>query len=310
MTTTPFPRSAGTVARLEDVTHRYGPTVALNGVDLELHAGEVTALLGPNGAGKTTTVHLLLGLLAPAAGRVSVFGRAPRTLAARQRMGAMLQISKVPETLRVREHLELVASYYPAPLPVEETLRLAGLEGLERRLFGRLSGGQKQRLLFALAVCGNPDLLFLDEPTTGLDVEARRELWDCVRRLVADGRTVLLTTHHLEEADALAGRVVVLNEGRIVADGTPVEIKGRAAGRWIRCRTWAAEPAVASWPEVSEVRRHGPSLEIWAREAEPVVRRLLDLDADLADLEVRSAGLEEALLALTAEPPASQEIAA
>ncbi len=305
-----FP-AAPAVASLEGVTKRYAKVTALDRVDFEIHAGEVVGLLGPNGAGKTTAVHLLLGLIRPTEGAASTLGHEPWSMAARTRIGTMLQIAKVPDTLTVREHVELTASYYPAPRPVAETLALAGLGGLESRLFGRLSGGQKQRLMFALAICGGPDLLFLDEPTVGLDVEARRELWQCVRRLADAGRTVLLTTHHLEEADALAGRIVILDRGRVVAEGTPEQIKRRAAGSLIRCTTTIDAATAAGLPGITAVERSGPRLHLAAAQAEPVVRRLLDLDPRLADLEVRAAGLEEALFTLTARNATeTEEVAA
>jgi ABC-2 type transport system ATP-binding protein len=198
---------------------------ALRGIDLAIAPGELLALLGPNGAGKTTAVRILLGLASPTAGQATVFGHHPASRYARLRRGALLQVAKVPETLKVREHIELFSSYYEKPLPVAESIAAAGLGGIENRLFGNLSGGQKQRVLFALAICGNPDLLFLDEPTVGLDVESRRALWARIRGFVARGGSVLLTTHHLEEADTLAHRVAVINQGRIVAEGTPAEIK-------------------------------------------------------------------------------------
>jgi len=286
-------------AALAGATKRYGDTTALAGLDLEVQPGEVLALLGPNGAGKTTAVSLLLGLVSPDEGTARLFGRDPRSPAARSRAGAMLQVSKVPETLRVAEHVELFSSYYPRPLPVAETIALAGLAGLERRPYGELSGGQKQRLMFALAVCGDPDLLFLDEPTVGLDVTARRGLWDRVRELVGRGRTVLLTTHHLEEADALADRVVVLDRGRVLACGSPAEIKARAAGRRIRCTTRAAREAIAALPGVTRVERQGGETVVLATAAEPVVRELFRRDPGLSGLEVTGAGLEDAFLALT-----------
>ncbi|MDP9120830.1 MAG: ABC transporter ATP-binding protein, partial [Acidobacteriota bacterium] len=224
------------VAELRGVSKSYGDVVALVDLDFSIRAGEVVALLGPNGAGKTTAVQLLLGLLRPSAGTVRLFGCEPRRAAARTRVGAMLQVSKVPETLKVREHLHLISSYYPCPLPRGQVLAAAGLEGLEERSFGQLSGGQKQRLLFALALCGGPDLLFLDEPTAGLDVESRRALWQQIGERSRGGCAVLLTTHHLEEADVLADRIVVLGRGRVIAAGTPAEIKSRVLGRRIRCR--------------------------------------------------------------------------
>src|SRR5271167_1359804 len=206
------------VASTRDLTKSYGPIVALRNLNLEVRAGELLALLGPNGAGKTTLVRMLLGLALPDSGSVSVFGADPHQGHVQPRLGAMLQVAKVPETLRVREHIDLFSSYYPKPLPLAEVLSIAGLVEIKNRKFGELSGGQRQRVLFALAICGNPDLLFLDEPTVGLDVEARRLLWDEIRKLVARGKTVLLTTHYLEEADALADRIVVINKGSIVAE--------------------------------------------------------------------------------------------
>ncbi len=301
--------TAEPVAWLAGASKTYGDVVALDHVDLEIRRGEVLALLGPNGAGKTTTVNLLLGLARPSAGDVRLFGCPPHDTAARRRVGAMLQISGAPQTLTVREHVQLVSSYYPDPLPLAETLALAGLEGLERRPFGKLSGGQKQRVFFALAVCGNPDLLFLDEPTVGLDVEARRGLWQCIRQLVSGGRTVLLTTHYLQEAEELASRVVVLGRGRVVAAGTPEEVKALTHGRRIRCRTRLAAAELVTWPDVDRVERHGDVTELLARRAEPVVLELLQRDRQLSDLEIKSAGLEEALIALT-EDNEPEEIAA
>jgi ABC-2 type transport system ATP-binding protein len=217
------------VAELRCVTKRYGPVEALRGIDLSIAPGELVAMLGPNGAGKTTAVRVLLGLAAPTSGQATVFGVPPDSQEAKLQRGALLQVAKVPETLRVREHIELFSSYYATPLPIQETIAAAGLKGIEDKLFGDLSGGQKQRVLFALAICGNPRLLFLDEPTVGLDVEARRGLWTRIREFVARGGSVLLTTHYLDEADALAHRIVVINRGRIVAEGTPAEIKTRGS---------------------------------------------------------------------------------
>ncbi|HUI56111.1 MAG TPA: ABC transporter ATP-binding protein [Bryobacteraceae bacterium] len=215
------------VAELRGVTKRYGAVEALRGVDLAIAPGELVSLLGPNGAGKTTAVRILLGLAAPTSGEAQVFGCHPACHQARVRRGALLQVGKVPDTLKVREHIELFSTYYEKPLPLAETISAAGLAGIENRLFGALSGGQKQRVLFALAICGNPPLLFLDEPTVGLDVESRRALWGRIRGFVARGGSVLLTTHHLEEADALAHRIAVINQGRIVAEGTPAAIKAQ-----------------------------------------------------------------------------------
>ena len=287
------------VASLEGVNKNYGEVRALRGVDFHVRAGELVALLGPNGAGKTTAVKLLLGLIPPNAGRVRVFGGDPTNPENRMRTGAMLQVGRVPETLRVREHIDLFSTYYPNPMPAAQVLAAAGLEKLSGRKFGDLSGGERQRVLFALAICGDPDLLFLDEPTVGLDVEARRMLWDEIRRMVDRGKTVLLTTHYLQEADALAERVAVINKGEIIAIGTPAEIKAKTAGKRIRCITSLSIASLRQIPGVTEAKEDREAVEIHAVEAEPVVRELLARDAKLSGLEITSAGLEEAFLALT-----------
>ena len=292
-------RDGRPVAELRRAVKRYGSVTALAGVDFAVRPGEVVALLGPNGAGKTTAVHLLLGLIRPSAGEATLFGRDPRSAEARMRTGVMLQISKVPETLKVREHVDLISSYYPRPLPRQEVLSAAGLTGLEERLFGKLSGGQRQRLLFALALCGDPSLMFLDEPTVGLDVESRRVLWGVIEEKAAQGRSVLLTTHYLEEADALADRIVLIDRGRVIAEGAPAEIKARAADRKVRCRTALPLDVVAAMPGVQGVRRDGDLIELFAADAERVIRELLGRDPGLSALEVRGADLEEAFLALT-----------
>jgi ABC-2 type transport system ATP-binding protein len=211
----------------------------------------------------------------------------------------MLQTAKVPETLRVREHIDLFSSYYPAPLPLAQTLAIAGLETIKDRKFGDLSGGQKQRVLLALAICGNPDLLFLDEPTVGMDVEARRALWEQIRNLVARGKTVLLTTHYLHEADALADRVIVINKGSIIAEGTPTQIKAQTSGRRIRCVTTLPLDLIRRINGVLDVRQDREAVEIQAAQAESVLRGLLLQDPNVSGIEVTSAGLEDAFMALT-----------
>lgn len=287
------------VASLDAVSKNYGPVRALREVSFRVQAGELVALLGPNGAGKTTAMKLLLGLMPPNRGKVRVFGADPTNPENRIRTGAMLQVGRVPETLRVREHIDLFSSYYQKPLPAAQVLAAAGLEKIRDRKFAELSGGQKQRVLFALAICGDPDLLFLDEPTVGLDVEARRMLWEEIRQLVDRGKTVVLTTHYLQEADALADRVAVINQGEIIAEGSPAEIKAQTSGKKIRCVTGLELDWVRRLPGVTEVRNDRGAIEIHAGEAEPVVRELLNRDSGLSGLEVTSAGLEEAFLALT-----------
>jgi ABC-2 type transport system ATP-binding protein len=287
------------VATLEAVNKNYGAVRALRSVNFRVRAGELVALLGPNGAGKTTAVKLLLGLMPPNSGKARVFGGDPTNPENRTRTGAMLQVGRVPETLRVCEHIDLFSTYYRKPLPVSDVLAVAGLEKIRNRKFAELSGGQKQRVLFALAICGDPDLLFLDEPTVGLDVEARRMLWDEIRGLVDRGKTVVLTTHYLQEADALADRVAVIHQGEIIAEGTPAEIKSQTGGKKIRCITSLDLNSLRQIPGVTEVKTDREAVEIHATEAEPVVRELLSRDSNLSGLEVTSAGLEEAFLTLT-----------
>lgn len=289
------------VATLHSVTKRYEKIPALDNFSFQLRAGEVVALLGPNGAGKTTAVRLLLGLIAPTAGTARVMGRDPRDSETRTRIGAMLQVARVPEVLRVCELIDLFRSYYPQPMDVRDVTRIARLEGLENRMFAKLSGGQKQRTLFGLSICGNPDLVVLDEPTTGMDIESRRALWDEVRQLASAGKTVLLTTHYLEEADTLATRVVVINHGKIVCEGTPSEIRSSISGRRIRCITQLDPAFLFTLPTVTDVKRDREALVVTAEAAEDVVREMLLRDRTLSGLEIASPALEDAFVALTSQ---------
>jgi ABC-2 type transport system ATP-binding protein len=295
----PVKAAAASAAALQNVTHRYGSHTALRDLSLTLHPGEVVAILGPNGAGKTTAVKLLLGLLKPSEGAATVFGQSPTNRIVRQRIGAMLQVARVPETLAVGEYLDLFRSYYPHPLPTAQIIAAAGLDGIDKRQFKDLSGGQKQRLLFALALCGDPDLVFLDEPTLGMDIETRHNLWREVRALADRGKTVLLTTHYLEEADTLADRILVIAEGAVVAQGTPTEIKSRVTGRKIKCVTSLTNAFLLALPGVRSVDATGAGITITVDAAEDVLRNILAADASLHSLEVSSPALEDAFLALT-----------
>jgi ABC-2 type transport system ATP-binding protein len=290
-----------TIANLDGASKRYGAVLALDRVSLDLRRGEVLAVLGPNGAGKTTAISLLLGLIKPDTGTAGVFGMLPQSLAARRRVGAMLQTTAVPETLTVGELIALFRSYYPHPRTVADTIVLAGVDDLLRSRYGRLSGGQQRRVQFALAICGRPQILFLDEPTTGLDIVARESLWKTIRRLVGEGCAVVLTTHYLEEAEALADRVSVLARGRVVAEGSVAMIRGRVAQRRIRCVSRLDVDAIGAWPEVRSVVRDGERIEIVTDAAETVVRQLLFEDTQLQELEVRRAGLAEAFVEITKE---------
>lgn len=287
------------VASLAGAVKRYGALTALDGLDLMLHRGELLALLGPNGAGKSTAISLLLGLVRADAGKVELFGQDPQQIDARRRIGVMLQSALLPNTLRVSELLRLTASYYPSPRSLQETAVLAGIEDLLSRRYAALSGGQQRRVQFALALCGRPELLFLDEPTVGMDIDARQKLWAAIRRLVAEGCAVVLTTHYLEEAEALAQRVVVLAKGRVLSEGSVDALRSRVALTRIRCISDLDADTLATWPHVSHTEREGAHLHLHSDAPENVLRRLLDADPALSELEVRRAGLAEAFTELT-----------
>jgi ABC-2 type transport system ATP-binding protein len=291
------------LAELRRASKRFGTgdkaVDAVRELDLTVLPGEVLAVLGPNGAGKSTAIGMLTGLTAPTGGAALLFGQDPRSITARQRTGVMLQSSGVPETLRVRELLAAFRGYYPDPLPLDTVIAAAGLAGLENRLFGALSGGQQRRVLFGVALCGDPELLFFDEPTTGLDPEIRRTLWATLRELARSGRGVVLTTHYLEEADALADRIVVLDRGRIIAEGTPSAVKSLVQGRRITARTEVTVAEAAHWPEVRSASREGPWLTLLVGTPEPVLAALLTRDPQVSGLTVTETSLEEAFLTLT-----------
>ncbi|WP_290887937.1 ABC transporter ATP-binding protein [Arenimonas sp.] len=301
----PDPNRPPVLARLAAAGKRYGAVQALEAVDLAIHAGQVLAVLGANGAGKTTALGLLTGRLSPDAGRAELFGGDPRDPRRRRGIGVMLQDGELPDTLRVAEHVRLFSSYYPSPRPLAETLALAGLADLARRPYGALSGGQKRRVQFALAICGRPPLLFVDEPTVGLDVESRRAFWAVLRQLREEGTGIVLTTHYLEEADALADRIVLMAGGRILADDSPAGIKARADGKRLRAHSTVAAAELASWPGVLRVDTTAAGTELVTREAEQVLRRWLAADSGLAELEVRPLSLEEAFVSLTRDPAAA-----
>jgi ABC-2 type transport system ATP-binding protein len=282
---------------------RYGEIEALRGLDLTVEPGEVVALLGPNGAGKTTTVSLALGLRRPTAGSARLFGLDPTDRRARSRCGVVLQESGVTGVLTVSEIIDLVRAYYPAPLPTTAALAMAGLQNLVATRVGALSGGQRQWLFFALAVCGDPHALFLDEPTVGMDVEARQLFLAGLRRFAASGKTIVLTTHYLEEADQLARRIVVIDRGMVIADAPPAEVKARVAGKRVSFRV--ARPLAAATFEGLPVQRleiADRRVRLLSNEPEAVLRELFAGGVAIEDLEVVGATLEEALLSLTRRP--------
>jgi ABC-2 type transport system ATP-binding protein len=286
------------LARLSGVTKRFAEVQALAGLDLEVRPGELLAVLGPNGAGKTTAIALMLGLQKPDAGEVRLFGSSPHDLAARRGIGVMMQEVALPDALRVRELIAMTQAYYPTPLTLAEAIALAGVEKIAERPYAKLSGGQKRQAQFALAICGRPRLLFLDEPTTGLDINARETLWSTLKGVVAGGTSIVLTTHYIEEAQALADRVVVMAKGRRVAEGTVQEMRALVSRKRIECVTALPAEAIAAWPEVTAAEAgDGRQVAITTTDAEAVVRKLLAADPTLSDLEVRRAGLSEAFAA-------------
>jgi ABC-2 type transport system ATP-binding protein len=295
--------------RVERVTRRFDATVALDDVSLTVHRGEVVGLLGPNGAGKTTLLNLVSGVRRPDAGTVRLFGRDPRDAVARVRLGTTPQETGLPATLRVGEVAAFVAGHYPDPLPVGELLETFGLTDLARRQTGGLSGGQKRRLAVALAMAGRPDLVLLDEPTTGLDVDARHVLWDALRSFHARGVTVVVTSHYLEEIEALAERVVVVDHGRVLADGTLRDVVGRVALRRVTLSV-EDDAAVARLDVLAGVVRRDTDPAtgrhvLLTPDADALVRELVTAAVPFHDLEVRSASLEEAFLSLTREEVAA-----
>ncbi|GAA2016736.1 ABC transporter ATP-binding protein [Pseudokineococcus marinus] len=283
------------LVRLAGATRRYGDVTALDGVTLDVPAGQLLGLLGPNGAGKSTLLQLVSGLRRPTSGVVELFGRPPWEPAARAGLGMTPQETGLPPTLRVREVVDVVAGHFPDPVPTAEVLERFGLGDLARRQTGGLSGGQKRRLAVALAFVGRPRLALLDEPTTGLDVDARHDLWDAVRAYHRDGGTVVLTSHYLEEVEALAERVVVVDRGRVLVDGSLEEVRSAVPARRVRVRA-AALPDLGADRALVDGDRH----ELWTSDADALVRRLVGSGAPFADLEVASASLEEAFLAVTA----------
>jgi ABC-2 type transport system ATP-binding protein len=288
-------------AELSSVKKRFGKTVALDGLDLQVRPGELFSVLGPNGAGKSTAISLLLGLLKPDAGAARLFGMSPFRIEPRRQVGVMMQEVTLAPELRVHEHIALVASYYPRPFTPAEAMELTNTSSLGSRPYGKLSAGQKRQAQFAMAVCGRPKLLFLDEPSVGLDIRAREVMWAALRQVVRNGSSIVLTTHYLEEAEALSNRVAVLNRGKLIASGTVNEIRALVVRKHITCCTALAVDQIAAWPDVESVTRDQQRLQISTSNSEAVVRRLLAADSNLQELEVRRAGLAEAFTELTQE---------
>jgi ABC-2 type transport system ATP-binding protein len=294
---------------LRGIRKRYGAVTAVAGVDLRIGPGEVVALLGPNGAGKSTTVDIMLGLRAPDTGQAELFGTRPRAALDAGSVGAVLQTGELIPGARVGELLTAIAALQPHPLPIGQVAETAGVADLLKRRTDRLSGGQAQRVRFALALLGDPSLLVLDEPTAGLDVASRRDFWASVRGFAAAGRTVLFSTHYLEEADEIADRFVLIDRGRVVADGPTTAIRAMAAARTVRCTLPGADrAALAELPGATNVEVHGDAVLVRTTDSDATLRALVTGYPQARDIEVAAAALTDAFLALT-RPDAPAEVA-
>jgi ABC-2 type transport system ATP-binding protein len=288
-----------TLASLAGVRKRYGNITALDGLDLTVHSGELLALLGPNGAGKSTAISLLLGLQSADQGEARLFGREPQDIDARRRIGVMMQEVALPGVMTCRELLQQVAGYYPFPYDVDSVIQRLSLGNLASRRYEKLSGGQKRQVQFGLALVGRPELMFLDEPTVGMDVQAREALWRVIRELLHEGCSIVLTTHYLEEAEALADRVAVMARGKLVTTGSVDEIRAHVSRKQVSLVSRLAPDVVRGWPEVLSLAMERDRMQITTRAAEPLLQRLFREDPALADIEVRRAGLAEAFTELT-----------
>ncbi|MFF9602702.1 ATP-binding cassette domain-containing protein [Streptomyces sp. NPDC014684] len=308
MTTTAAPATTTPVVGFDQVTKTYGNVRAVDGLSLRLYPGETVALLGPNGAGKSTTLDLLLGLKHPDSGTVGLFGTSPREAIVAGRVGAMLQTGGLMDEVTVAELVKLACSLHPKPYRAADVLARAGVTQIADRKVNKLSGGQAQRVRFALATAGDSDLIVLDEPTTGMDVSARQAFWATMREQADQGRTVLFATHYLEEADAIADRVLVLHRGRLLADGTAAEIKARAGARRISFDLEGSidEAALRGLPSLTSFDVSGQTVRIQSADADATVHALYGLGVHPRNLEVAGLGLEQAFVAITEAEEAKQ----
>src|SRR6202167_555627 len=292
----------GPVVSFDNVSKQYGSLKAVDGLSLELRAGETVALLGPNGAGKSTSLDMLLALRKPTGGKIRMFGQDPYHAVKSGQVGAMLQSGGLMPEVTVRELVTLVAGLHPRPVPVDTTLRRAGIADIADQRVDRLSGGQTQRVRFSLAIAGESDLIVLDERTTAMDVEARRLFWASMKAEVAEGRTLLFATHYLEEADQAADRILVINRGRLLADGTPAEIKSRAGARRVSFRLDKVdEPVLLGLPGLVNLEVRHDVVQIQSSDSDATLYAVLDAGYRPREIEVQSLGLEQAFIAITSE---------
>jgi ABC-2 type transport system ATP-binding protein len=288
-----------TAISIQQVSKQFEKKIAVNNISLEIPKGQIVTFLGPNGAGKSTTISMILGILKPTKGTVLLNGKNPQKYQNRQCLGAMLQHIGLPDTLKPLELVELWSSYYPNPLPKHQIIEMAGLAEIVNSRFGELSGGQKRRVAFALAICGNPEILFLDEPSAGLDIQSRNLLWTEIKNFASLKKTVVLCTHYLDEADTLSNRIVLMNKGEIMADDTPQNIKAKVGKKTIRFKTSLPIEEFKQLPTVENVFEQLGFTHIETNSPEFVLRGLFSMDSSIADLEVNSVNLEDAFLTLT-----------
>ncbi len=281
--------------RVSNLAKSFGPVRAVRGIDLSVQPGEAFCFLGPNGAGKSTAINMMLGLSRPDSGEISVFGHAPDSRAARILTGYTAQDSDFPANLKVGELLEMVRRHYPDPRPASELLEQFGLDALQDRFAGGLSGGQRRRLGLAMAFAGNGRLVFLDEPTTGLDSSARKAFWDYATRFRDSGGALLITTHHLEEIETIADHICLINHGRIQIEGGVDEIRARLGQKFV----YFNAPELPDLSPVTEVSEENGRFEVMTPDADALVRTLVQSGVVFRDLEIRSASLEQAIDELT-----------
>lgn len=289
------------IASINNVCKLFGGKKVLTEVNITFYQGEVLSILGPNGAGKTTLINLMLGRLSVTSGNITILGLKPGYIDLKRQCGAMLQVASLPDMSTVKEHIQLFQSYYANPMPYKQVIELAQLSELEREYSKNLSGGQKQRLLFALAICGNPKLLFLDEPSAGMDVTARKSMWQAIMALKENGTSIILTTHYLEEADRLSDRIIMLNRGKVIQTGTPNKIKSKINTKTIRfiCDL-DIEQLQRILPEF-EILQVGKYIEIRSNDSVTTLQQLFKITTDISDLTITGAALEDAFIQLNDE---------
>ncbi|GAA6184417.1 MULTISPECIES: ABC transporter ATP-binding protein [Alteromonadaceae] len=281
------------ILQAKNLKKSYAAIEAIKGVNFSIQGAGVFAILGQNGAGKTSLIKCALGLEKISSGDMQIMGHQPGSMNAKRQTGVILQDSDLPDLLTIREQITLFASYYPAPFSVQQTIEMCELEGFADKRYKKLSGGQKRRAQFALAIVGNPQLIFLDEPTTGLDIEARRNMWAIIRQFAKQGKSIVLTTHYLEEAENLADRIMIMNSGLIVADASPNEIKKQTSGSIIRCETQIPADKLRVITGVTSVSKSGRFSEIRSKNVNLSLSEILNLDSQIADLTVSQPKLED-----------------